>query len=211
MKRTVYMFYFLVVFFFQNCNYTEDKKLEYPDTIQKLKLQSYYDRAQFDLYKLNSVFSPSEFIIKEDSIPCIAIIKKRGYNASVFRDEKKLKELFGEKVRKYVEFELEWIEEDSASIITGPNEITLTFFPKASQNHYYFKYGNVHTITYLNDTLKSIVEGDLAFMQFPNKRLIQLDSKFEKYLSENKTILNPWLDKFIKKKDNILKHQNTPN
>lgn len=196
MKRKLYILILSSLTICLKCNKKKANESKYPLLIRNLKLEEEFDRTKFDLYKLNSLFSSSEFIILEDSIPVLSILKEEKSNSSILKDEVRLKQLFGKRVKKFIEYDLEWVPKDSASIFTAENEITLTFSLKVD---HYFRYRTVHTITYQNDTIKSVIEGELHFQKFPNDKLNHLDSLFKNYLSSNKKILTPWLKKFIRK------------
>ena len=188
---------------------------EYPKFIVDNGLEKLYDKAKWELYKLNSVgLSENEtdliFCIENDSIQNRFWTEKQSYDSigsNIFEDYEKIEGIFGEdNAIKYIESNLFWLGPDfldTTEIING-NRVQISFLPEFSKDCMILTKltsGYHHTIGFANDTVQSVGVGRFIW-DLSEKHLISLEEKFENYLKENEEIQNDWIRNYEKAQNN---------
>lgn len=194
-------------------------KIEYPKFFIENNLTKQFDRAKWELYKINCTSRRNrkvDYIVnfpENDSIfsgKYSNMRKKYGYNTYLFyQDIQNARELFGEEnVAKYISCDLDFFGDVDTTKRNINDKRNITFFPKPiNKGHKYFQKpvrGYAYTIGFQEDTISFVGFDDYYEMNFYdiNKSTLS-DKEFIKMLDTTKNV-NEWLGDYASKLKKVL-------
>lgn len=182
---------------------------EYPKEIIENNLTEHYDKALWELYKINSLkeFGRVDYVINfdeevEDKIYTFDSLK--GYysiDRSLLNSMDSLLKSFPNKVKYYVECELAYLSHERYPL--QYNDTTrMTFFPVFDKLDRLQKISGTqyHTIYFINDTICELGFGDGKSIEFSEKYLNLKENDFIKYLENKEDILTNTLKNQLEKR-----------
>lgn len=176
---------------------------DYPAIIERNNLQDLYDKAKWEIYKLNTIKvteSNIDYLVSfggNDSLLMsfykkIGEYQKRGDNLS--EDKEELIKFFGhENVKEFLNAELELFDNDSSEIYKE-EEIYLSFFPKNEKGKYWQSPSLkiCYAIVFKNEEIIRAGCNDYYEFEYPIGLQKSSDIKFLKLIAKKKN-LNDWL------------------
>ncbi len=196
---------FLVIlclaFSLSSCGKDTHRFQNYPEIITKYQLEDLHDRAKWEVYKINMLYGNDYLVnFESDSVTkkFYSLFKVEGLK--LLQSKEALQHIVGKNnVLPFLNADLVLFETDSSNIFQG-GEIILTFFPKRGKGkRWQFVEGRCFSIIFDEETIVGC--GDYIAIDYPIQNRKKDDQQFIQLLKEKKDS-NPWLDWYLKNREN---------